>query len=43
MNIKCDLIIDYEDIKKVRKVLKSVEVDNFNYVKSKIDSNPRRN
>jgi len=37
MEINCEIIIDFDDVKKVKKVLKSVKVDDFDFVKSKAD------
>jgi len=37
MNAKCDLVIEFENIDDVKTVLKSVSVDDFDFVKSKID------
>jgi len=36
MNVSCDVMIEFDDAEKVKTVLKSVEVDNFDFVKSKI-------
>jgi len=35
MKINCDIVIDFDDIKKVKTVLKSIKVDDFDFVKSK--------
>jgi len=35
MNVACDIVIEFEDPEKVKTVLKSIEVDNFEFVKSK--------
>jgi tRNA threonylcarbamoyladenosine modification (KEOPS) complex Pcc1 subunit len=35
MNVACDIVIEFEDPEKVNTVLKSIEVDNFKFVKSK--------
>lgn len=37
MNVSCDVTIEFDDAEKVKTVLKSVEVDNFDFVKSKIN------
>ena len=34
MNVTCDVVIGYDDVKKTETVLKSIEVDNFDFVKS---------
>jgi len=36
MKIKCDIAIEYDDIKKTKNILKSIEIDNLNFVKSSI-------
>jgi len=36
MNVSCDVMIEFDDAEKVKTVLKSVEVDNFDFVKAKI-------
>jgi hypothetical protein len=35
MEVNCEIIIDFEDIKKVKTVLKSIKVDDLDFVKSK--------
>ena len=35
MQVKCEVIIDIDDIKKVKTILKSIKVDDFDFVKSK--------
>ena len=35
MKINCDIVIDFDDIIKVTTVLKSIKVDDFDFVKSK--------
>ncbi len=35
MDVNCEIIIDFDDIKKVKTVLKSIKVDDFDFVKSK--------
>ena len=37
MKVKCSLSIDLDDVKKAEAVLKSVQVDDFDFVKSKIN------
>ena len=37
MKVKCSLSIDLDDVKKAENVLKSVQVDDFDFVKSKIN------
>ena len=39
MKIKCNLIIEYDDPKKAQTVLSSTKVDDFQFVKSKINKN----
>jgi len=39
MMAKCNIIIEFDDEKKVKTVLKSVKVDDFDFVKSKIIKN----
>ena len=35
MKVTCDVVIEYDDAKKVETVLRSIEVDNFDFVKSR--------
>jgi len=35
MKATCDVVIEFDDAKKVRTILKSIEVDNLDFVKSK--------
>lgn len=35
MKASCDIVIDFDDSEKVKTVLKSVRVDDFDFVKSK--------
>jgi hypothetical protein len=35
MKVNCDIVIDFDDIIKVKTVLKSIKVDDFDFVKSK--------
>jgi tRNA threonylcarbamoyladenosine modification (KEOPS) complex Pcc1 subunit len=37
MDVACDIVIEFDDTEKVKTVLKSIEVDNFDFVKSKIN------
>ena len=37
MDVKCSLVIDFDDAEKVKTVLRSVQVDDFDFVKSKIN------
>jgi tRNA threonylcarbamoyladenosine modification (KEOPS) complex Pcc1 subunit len=37
MDVACEIVIDFDDTDKLRNVLKSIEVDNFDFVKSKIN------
>lgn len=39
MKATCDITIEFDDPNKGRSVLKSVEVDNFDFVKSKLVGN----
>ena len=39
MKICCDLIIEYDSDDKAQTVLRSTKVDNFGFVKSKVDKN----
>jgi len=34
MKVKCDVVIEYGDVKKTGNILKSIEVDNLGFVKS---------
>ena len=36
MKFSCEVIIDFDDEKQAKTVLKSIEVDDFDFVKSKI-------
>ena len=38
MDVTCDIVIDLGDAEKVKTVLKSVNVDDFSFVKSKANS-----
>ena len=37
MEVACDIVIDFDDSEKVKTVLKSIEVDNLDFVDSKIN------
>ena len=37
MDVACDLVIEFENSEKVKTVMKSIEVDDFDFVKSKIN------
>jgi tRNA threonylcarbamoyladenosine modification (KEOPS) complex Pcc1 subunit len=37
MDIACNVVIEFDDADKVKTVLKSIEVDNFDFIKSKIN------
>ena len=37
MKVKCSLTIDFDDVKKAETVLRSVQVDDLDFVKSKIN------
>ena len=39
MDVSCEISIEFEDLKKAKNVLKSVNVDDFDFVKSKINNN----
>ncbi len=39
MNASCTVVIRYDDQKKAQNVLKSIEVDDFNFVKSLVREN----
>jgi tRNA threonylcarbamoyladenosine modification (KEOPS) complex Pcc1 subunit len=34
MEVKCEIVIDFDDIKKVKTVLRSIKVDDLDFVKS---------
>jgi len=34
MKVTCDIVIEYDDVKKTETVSRSIEVDNFGFVKS---------
>ena len=35
MDVKCNIVIEFDDAEKVKMVLKSIKVDDFSFVKSK--------
>ena len=37
MDVSCDIVIEFDDTDKVKNVLKSIEVDNFDFVNSKVN------
>jgi hypothetical protein len=37
MNITCDVDIEFDNVKKAKMVLNSIEVDNLNFIKSQIN------
>ena len=37
MKISCDILIEYDNVNTTKNILKSIEVDNFDFVKSKIN------
>ena len=37
MDVICELVIELENNEKVKTILKSIQVDDFNFVESKID------
>jgi hypothetical protein len=37
MRASCDIVIDFDGVEKVKTILKSIEVDDLNYVKSDAD------
>jgi hypothetical protein len=36
MNVKCEVIIEFDNVKNTENILKAIEVDNFAFVKSKM-------
>jgi tRNA threonylcarbamoyladenosine modification (KEOPS) complex Pcc1 subunit len=36
MEVSCEIVIDLGDVEKVKTVLKSIKVDDFDFVKSKV-------
>ena len=39
MDVSCEISIEFDDIKNAKTVLRSVDVDDFDFVKSKINKN----
>ena len=39
MDVRCEVVIDFDDLKKAKTVLRSIRVDDFDFVKSKISNN----
>ncbi len=39
MNVRCEVVIDFDDSEKAKTVLRSIRVDDFDFVKSKINNN----
>lgn len=39
MDVSCDIKIEFDDVEKARTVLKSIKVDDFDFVNSKINNN----
>ena len=37
MKVSCDVVIEYDDAKKAETILRSIEVDNFDFVQSWTD------
>jgi tRNA threonylcarbamoyladenosine modification (KEOPS) complex Pcc1 subunit len=37
MDVACEIVIEFDDIDKAKTVLKSIEVDNLDFVNSKIN------
>lgn len=37
MDVACVVVIEFDDAEKVKTVLKSIEVDNFDFIKSKVN------
>jgi len=37
MKAICDVVIEYDDASKTKKILRSIEVDNFDFVKSQVN------
>ena len=36
MDVACEIVIEFDDIDKAKTVLKSIEVDNFDFINSKV-------
>jgi len=39
MELACEIVIEFDDSEKAKTVLESIRVDDFNFVKSKINGN----
>jgi len=39
MKIKCNICIEYDDSKKAEKILRSIKVDDFDFVNSTVNNN----
>ena len=39
MDVGCEVVIEFDDLKKAKTVLRSIKVDDFDFVKSKINNN----
>ncbi len=37
MDVACEIVIEFDDINMLKTVLKSIEVDNFDFINSKIN------
>lgn len=37
MDVACEVVIEFDDTDKVKTIMKSIEVDNFDFVKSKVN------
>lgn len=37
MKVNCEIVIEFDDSKEVKTVLKSIKVDDFDFVKSKVN------
>ena len=36
MKAACDIVIEYDDVGKTKKILKSIEVDNYDFVETNV-------
>ena len=39
MDVACEIVIEFDDSKKAKTVLRSIRVDDFDFVKSEINNN----
>ena len=39
MDVSCEFVIEFDDLEKAKTVLRSIRVDDFDFVKSKINKN----